>query len=173
MAKHFKITNTTIKPKRLDPTTGADLRRVHERVGHGVSYRDDSNNSITLPPDGKPRFLSKRNPGIDRLAAEGLISVEEVDDITTSMRAHVMSGAVAGASAAATTTTTTTAATTDTTTTAAAAVRAVEMGESSEDALAAAANEYEGARNPDGEPNFVVKAKNTKKKEPTQAASAV
>jgi hypothetical protein len=167
MAKHYKITNTTVKPARLDPTTGADLRKISERVGHAVSYLDDSGRSVAIQAGDTPRFLSKRNPGVDRLEAAGYIAVEEVDDITTALRNHVMSSpAVRGAVAKADTE-----ATADIT--APVKARAVEMGESSAEAAKVAATEYEGATNPDGDPNFVVKAKSSKKKEATSTPASL
>lgn len=188
MQKKYKIINTTIKPPRVCPKTKEDLRSTVERVGHGVSFRTDDGQHVVVPVN-QPRLVSTLNEGILRLARGHFIRIEEVDDVVTALKQHTLqpqskSEAQApvrsrrvGAEVQSTESSEKVqdslfspdqdaVANSDIVAHPASRrqARAVEMGK--DDYRGGEGKEYEGATNPDGNPNFLVTVpKNMKRKE--------
>jgi len=166
-SKRYKIVNTTVKKPRLHPKTGEDLRPTVEKVGHNVAFRSDTNERIEVERH-RPRIVSHVNEGMLRLQRGGFIRIEEIDDVTSVLQKHTLDGKkpdllapdenarlddiVAHPSAER-------------------VARAVKMGE--DDYKQKSGKETEGAINPDGDPNFVVRAnKNMKRKQRTAESSS-
>jgi hypothetical protein len=147
----YKITNTTIKAPRLN-ADGVDVRKAIEKVGHGVSFRDDKNGLIAIHARDNPRIMNEVSEGMYRLQAGGLISIEEIDGVAAVLRDHAQSRTAnapvseAGQPAKGDD----------------GRRRAVvnEMGKGNEASSPESTQEYPGAVNPDGAPNFVVTAPN-------------
>jgi len=102
MKRKYKIINTTIKPLRRDPKTGADLRSSTEKVGHPVSFRNEKD-QVVLVHQSQPRIVDELSEGILRLQRGGFIHIEEIDDVITALRQHAVppkAQAVAAAPAA-------------------------------------------------------------------------
>lgn len=157
MPKKYKIINTTVKPPRTNPKTGADLRSAVERVGHNVSFRLESGERIEVERH-RPRIVNQVNEGMLRLQRGRYIRIEEIDDVTDILQKHTLENKkadlfkpdevvksedeVAHASAS--------------------KAKAVQMGEDSYQQKSG--SEAEGAINPDGDPNFVVRAEKNAKR---------
>lgn len=151
----YKITNTTVKEPKLHPRTNKDLRTATERVGHSVELRTDSGEQIIVTTT-RPKVIDKLNEGIMRLQRGRFIRIEEIGDITAELKKHTVKGDIFAP---------------DKNVTAREVqhpaadknVTASEMG--SEKQERKSGTEYEGAINPDGDPNFLVRAdKNLKRK---------
>ncbi|NDC22588.1 MAG: hypothetical protein EBZ49_00435 [Proteobacteria bacterium] len=138
----YRIINTTVKPVRLD-ANGKDTRKTIERVGHGVQWRDEQDRVINLQAN-KQYFVNRIDGGLLGLARAGLIKIEKVDDVTDVLSEHVYQPKTVVAQATAKKAT------------------AVQMG--LDDHAEASGKEYEGAVNPDGDPNFLVTAHRDKSK---------
>lgn len=164
MSKKYKVINTTIKKPIINPKTGADMRPTINRVGHNVSFRLDTGERVEVERH-RPRIVPHVNEGMLRLQRGGYIRIESIDDVTDILQKHTLDSKkpdlfkpddhvksegrnetveseVAHSSAS--------------------KVKAVQMGEDTYAQRSGA--EMEGAINPDGDPNFVVKAdKNAKR----------
>ena len=157
MAK-YKIINTTVKPPRLNKQ-GVDTRNWTEKLGHGVQFRSP-NGEIVKVDTNRPRMTDYLNEGMLRLQRGGFIRIEEVGDVTEVLKKHTLNkgdklssildpeehvtNSIAHNSA-----------------TERVRATAVEMG--NDDTVTRGENSMV---NPDGEPNFVVKAdKNLKRKQ--------
>jgi len=145
----YKITNTTVKAPKLHPKTGADLRSAVERVGHGITIRPNNNEHIIIQTN-RSRIFDHVNEGMLRLQRGKFIRIEEIEDVSEVLKNHTLGNkddaraAVRGSSEDVH-----------------AAVenriaRASEMGNDSHEQRGG--KETEEAINPDGEPNFVVRA---------------
>lgn len=157
MAK-YKIINTTVKKPRLGPG-GVDLRSWTEKLGHGVQFRNAAGEIVKVDAN-RPRITDFVNEGMLRLQRGGFIRIEEISDVTEVLKKHTLSKdgnltslldpdeAVANSIAH---------------NSAGERVRAsaVEMGKDNTVARGEA-----HMVNPDGDPNFVVRAdKNLKRKQ--------
>jgi hypothetical protein len=155
MANRYKIVNTTIKEPRIHPKTGVDLRTKRDIVGHNVSFRLDTGERLEVERH-RPRIVSHINEGMLNLQRGGYIKIEPVDDVTTMLKQHTLGSKKLDALAPEE------------------SVKSAEDGEKSRLAYAVqmgedtyeqrSGKETEGAVNPDGDPNFVVRAdKNMKR----------
>jgi hypothetical protein len=154
----YKVINTTVKPPRLNKS-GVDTRTWTEKLGHGVQFRNTTGDIIKVDTN-RPRITDFLNEGMLRLQRGGFIRIEEIGDVTEVLKKHTLnkdgklssildpdehaSNSIAHNSAAERVRAT-----------------AVEMGK--DNTVARGENSMV---NPDGEPNFVVRAdKNLKKKQ--------
>jgi len=159
MPNKYKITNTTIKLPRLNPRTGKDMRTAVERVGHGVSIRAGANEQIIIQPH-RARLFDNVSEGMLRLRDGKFISIEEIGDVSDVLKSHVAgtkADIFAPDKAAQATILD------DVHKSVGRQAKVAPIGEDthSQDS----GKETEGAVNPDGEPNFFVKAdKNLKRK---------
>jgi len=147
----FEISNITVKPPRLDPKTGKDLRKAIERVGHGVSYRegDPPNDRVILLMPGRPRLLHNVPASLLTLREQGYVSIKRINSVVEKFEGHTYK----------------------------APPRIQQMPKPKSEerypakvAEAGAPSRYEGAVNPDGDPNFVVVAPSSTPKETPVAA---
>lgn len=83
----YKVTNTTVKPPQIDPKTKKDMRKMVEKVGHVVTFVDNTGRKHTLYQH-KPVIVSEVNQGILNLQAGGFVKIEKVDDITDVLKTH-------------------------------------------------------------------------------------
>jgi hypothetical protein len=133
----YRITNTTVKPPRVGPS-GKDTRTTIERVGHFVQWRDEQDRMISFPV-GSPKFVNKVDGGLMGLARGGYIKIEKIGDVTEVLEEHAYPVRPKAAPAKT-----------------AKRASAVQMGLDTHESKGGA--EYEGAVNPDGDPNFLVTA---------------
>jgi len=151
--QRFKLVNTTVKKPRLHPKTAADLRTAIERVGHDVEVILNSGTPLRIEKH-RPRIVDHVNEGMHRMEHYGYIRIEPIEDVTAVLKHHTM-------------------VTKDTILKPDENVKyeelqskpfekreakVVMMGESSVEDVKKAESKYEGAVNPDGEPNFSVTA---------------
>lgn len=127
-----------MKYKVTNDTIKPGATTLIERVGHPISFVDASGRHHTLSQHSTGLFVDALTPGMMALRDEGLLRAEVVEDITAVLKAHTLKKPAKvekeGRKA-----------------------KAVEMGAEE------AAQPEEGV-NPDGEPNFVVKAKSSRRK---------
>lgn len=154
----YKVINTTVKPPKLNKS-GVDVRSWTEKLGHGVQFRNTTGDIIKVDTN-RPRITDYLNEGMLRLQRGGFIRIEEIGDVTEVLKKHTLNkdgklssildpdehaaNSIAHNSAAERVRAT-----------------AVEMG--NDNTVARGENSMV---NPDGEPNFVVRAdKNLKRKQ--------
>lgn len=130
----FKVSNDTIK-KVLEGER--DTRPLIERVGHPVTFTDADGRHHMLTQHQPGIFVERLTPGMLALRDEGLVRIEQVDDITTVLKAHTLKKPAK-----------------------------VESEQRKAKAVAMGAEEVKDSEgvNPDGEPNFVVTAKSSRRK---------
>lgn len=164
MSSKYKIINTTIKPPRPHPKTGDDLRTAVEKVGHNVKLRLGPTEEVIVERH-RPRIIDKLDEGTLRAQRAGFIRIEEVGDMTEIFKKHTLS---AGADA-----------TKELFTPDVNAPQNVDNAHRSKDRREAkvtemgkdthtqdSGKEEEGAVNPDGDPNFLVKADKSLSRKP-------
>lgn len=159
MPNKYKVTNTTIKDPRINPRTGKDMRSAVERVGHGVSIRLGAQEQVILQPH-RARLFDNITEGMLRLRDGKLIAIEEIGDVSDVLKNHVAGTKkdVFAPDAAVTATLDNVHPSSDR------KAKAVAMGEDGH--VQASGKEVDGAVNPDGDPNFLVRAdKNLKRKQ--------
>ena len=157
MPKKYKVTNTTIRAPRLNPRTGKDMRTAIERVGHGVSIRLAQNEQIIIQPQ-RARLFDTITEGMLRLRDGKFISIEEIGDVGDVLRNHA-----AGSNKDVFAPDSLAQVELDITHPAGRKARATAIGEDTYEQQRG--KEVDGAVNPDGDPNFFVKAdKNIKRK---------
>jgi len=145
----YLVYNITRKPPKMCPKTGRDLRTTREKVGYSVKI---GHNQIIVA-GGRPKLVDKITEGMLALADPmyGCIRIEQCDDVMNALKQHtwpqqaaskVRAPVVAkegaprpGMSAQ---------------------PKIVEMGQDKHDQRGGA--EHEGAINPSGDPNFLVRA---------------
>jgi len=138
----FKITNTTVKPARI--VDGKDQRKVSERVGHSVQFTDHRDQVVMLGPN-KFALTETIDAGLMALERGGMIRIDPIDDITVALREYRQQG-VDGKQAIKT----------EAAKSEPRRANSVEMGLDKHTSKGGI--EHEGAVNPNGDPNFVVKA---------------
>jgi len=153
MTSKYKIINTTIKPPRPNPRTGEDMRPAVEKVGHNVKLRMGPTEEIMVERH-RPRIINSLDEGILRAQRAGFIRIEEIENVNEVLKKHTLSSedksevlfsadehaGIADLHA----------------TTSRRGAKAVEMGK---DTYAQnAGTESSEAINPDGDPNFLVRA---------------
>lgn len=154
----YKLTNTTVKPPKRDPKTGVDLRTTLEKVGHVVSFRGRNNESVMVGQN-KSHILYELTEGIIGLQRGGHVSVERIDDVMTLLAQHTNKPAARATAPQAAVADNPMAKLGESPQSEAPLGRmasAIEMG--LDDHTQKGGSEYEGATNPDGEPNFLVTA---------------
>ena len=131
----FKVTNTTVKPQKV--VDGKDLRSATEKRGHAVSFSDERNNPVILQA-GQSTIVSNVDGGLLGLQRGGFVKIEPLKDITSALEEHAYkpTAHVHNQNAR--------------------KAKAAQMG--LEDKTLKGGAEHEGAVNPDGDPNFLVKA---------------
>ena len=87
--KKYKIINTTVKPPKLNPRTGADMRTMTDKVGYTVSVRTDKNEMIMVDKL-RPKIVDHLNEGMLRLMRGGFIRIEQIDDVTSILKQHTL-----------------------------------------------------------------------------------
>ncbi len=147
MAERYQIQNVTKKPK---PASGPDTRDLVAKNGCFVQYRNATGNNVIMGV-GAVRIVNELNDDHIALLAQGHLSVETIEDITSSLKKHVahvpqqrMTGVEHTAEAARSGRKSTRSA------------KAALMGEAQK---AVGVTELEGAVNPDGAANFTFTAK--------------
>ena len=153
--KKFKIVNTTVKPVRKDPTSGADLRTTTEKVGHAVSFVDQSGGAVMVT-QAHPRIVDTLSEGILRLNRGGYIRIESIEDVVTVLKNHVDSTTKKTGADIFSPDSVFTETNSDVAHTSQRVAKAKEMGLDTH--AQTGGKEYDGAVNPDGEPNFLVTA---------------
>lgn len=162
--KRYIIANATRKEATFCKKTGKDLRSIDQKKGFVVSFRDREDRQHLLHPDRQPVIIDEVTSGILQLKANGHITIKEVTDIMEALKEHAAPPKVRP-----------TALVRDVANAGATApqeerglfpeqdaapgerqARAVQMGEDKH--VQRGGNEHEGAINPSGNPNFVVKA---------------
>lgn len=143
--KKYKIINDTIKPPKMSPG-GSDSRRAIERIGHMVSFVDGEGRHRVLGPTGQTScIVDKLTEPMMRHARARRVRIEEIDDVVTALKQHAMAPEAARAVVAE-----------------APAVETVEkvfageMGDPTRESVGG--TETPEAVNPDGDPNFLVRA---------------
>lgn len=164
----YKVINTTVKPPKLT-REGKDPRNWTEKLGHGVQFRNPQGDIVKVDTN-RPRITDYLNEGMLRLQRGGFIRIEEIGDVTEVLKKHTLgkgdklssllepdeavTNSIAHNSSAERP-----------------RASAVEMGK--DNTVARGENHMV---NPDGDPNFVVRAdKNLKRKqrfEPEATAAA-
>ena len=139
----FELKNITQKPK---PVNGRDTRKAIEKVGHPVQFRigrDFDRAPIIILMPGRAKIVDEVNSGIIGLREGGFITIRKITNIMDELEQHKYTPKTARQEGAA--------ARDDLR-----KANAVEMGLDPHQGKSG--SEYEGAVNPDGDPNFVVKA---------------
>jgi len=156
--KRFKVTNTTVRAPRINPATKADQRTSIERVGYSVSWKEDGAPNCTVLGPNQLKIVSNITDGMLNLRSDGLIQIEEFGDISEVLKTHATTGKRTTRRGKAPE------ATPELFTQEGEApqpagkreARAAEMGQDTYEQKGGV--EYEGAVNPSGDPNFVVRA---------------
>lgn len=164
--KSYKVINTTVKPPKLNPRTGQDLRPMTDKVGHNVKFITNDGKEVIVERH-RPRIVDHINEGMLRLQRGKFIRIEEIDDVTSVLKKHsfqsndkllepdeVVKEEIIAHPASEKR-----------------QAKAVAMGEDSY--AQKGGKETEGAINPDGEPNFLVKTDQVLKKKKTRAEPAI
>jgi hypothetical protein len=148
----YKITNSTVKPVRIG-SDGKDQRTLTDKVGHSVKIISERTKRETVLYQGKSTILDELDPGIMNMQRGGFIKIEPIKDISAALQEYKYQNDDSRSmrkKAAATSRDDNRKA------------KAVEMGQ---DVYAQKGGaEHEGAINPDGDPNFLAKAADVKKK---------
>ena len=141
----YKITNTTIKQPRLHVKTGQDVRSCVERVGHGITIRTNDN-AHHIVQVNRSKIFDHLTEGMLRLHRGNFIAIEEITDVSEVLRNHTLEPRRAAPGQ-------------EVITHVSAENRmakASEMGTDSHEQRGG--KETDEAVNPDGDPNFVVRA---------------
>lgn len=88
----YEITNTTIKAPRIDPKTKKDARSVLERVGHAVSLRENESTRPIPLYQNRRTIVPTVTEAMLRLKNGGMISIKPIEDITTALKDHTIGG---------------------------------------------------------------------------------
>lgn len=153
----YKVINTTVKPVKAHPRTGQDLRNATERVGHNVKFITDSGKEVIVERH-RPRIVDSINEGLLRLQRGGFVRIEQIEDVTEILKKHSFKSNEALLSPDPAVQELISAHPASTKRTA----KAVAMGEDTHSQKSG--SEMEGAVNPDGDPNFLVKTSDILKK---------
>lgn len=147
--EQYIVRNTTIKQPKIDPVTKSDTRTMVEKVGHTISFKD-VDGKVIMVPAGRERFVDAITGGMRTMERGGMIAISKpTDGVTTALKAHTAPIVVEEAPVQRKRAT------------------AVEMGKDDHGAAKRALeSEYDGAKNPDGEPNFrVIAPKKARKRQ--------
>ena len=149
MSEKYKVTNITVKPVRKD-ASGKDTRKAIERIGHPIQTRDERDRLVLIMP-GRFKIVNELTQGLITLESWGDAKIEPISDITQALKDHRFQkeqineerARVAAASLKTES-----------------QAKAIEMGKDSHEQRSG--SEVEGAVNPDGDPNFLVKTNKVK-----------
>lgn len=146
----YLIYNTTRKPPRI--VNGKDQRSMSEKVGHGVTFRDKRGAPCIIVAGGQPRMVDELTPGLIALATgpDSCIKIKKIDDVMEALQDHALPQPVATAKPKAFAEGVPPVGPTSS------AGKAVEMGADTH--AQRGGSEHEGAVNPSGDPNFLVRA---------------
>lgn len=142
--RRFKVVNTTVKPKRICPKTGRDLRETVEKVGHAVQFRDNKDSIVSVPVS-RSRIIDEKDvtSQLLNLRRGGFVHIEVIEDIVEELKKYSIQKAADkhalrhnGERPI--------------------RARAIEMGK--DDHSQKGGSEHEDAVNPDGNPDFVAQA---------------
>ena len=172
--KRYIVYNTSRKPQKLDRKTGKDLRTTTEKVGFNISFKNEDGASTVVTP-GKFGTTTRVNEGLLNLQREGSCVIKPYGDVTDLMQNHALtpevnSRAVHAAKPAAEPDQKPLFVEGEGESTAPQApsnerhdrkATAVLMGQDKHENRGG--REHEAARNPDGEPNFLVKTNEVKR----------
>jgi len=157
----YKVINTTVKQPKPHPTTGKDLRNWTEKQGHGVQFKDPHGDIVRVDTN-RPRITDYVTEGMYRLQRGKYIRIEEIGDVVEVLKNHTLSK-----NPSTLLDPDTLVSTSHTSAVPRTRAVAVEMGQ--DQSVARGENHMV---NPDGEPNFTVKAdKNVKRKHKVEAAA--
>lgn len=91
-SRRYMVTNTTIKEPRLGPN-GKDARKIQERNGYVVQFRDEIGNVRMVTPKkwgGNPVMVTNLTEGLYDLYHKGLVDIEEIADISQALKRHTL-----------------------------------------------------------------------------------
>lgn len=94
--KKYVVRNNTIKEPRIDQRNGRDARSAVEKVGHGVSWRDENNNQVIVHPGKNPRIVTEVTEGLLRLQQAGYVTIDEAPDVMTTLKSHAYQADIGG-----------------------------------------------------------------------------
>jgi hypothetical protein len=84
----YKVINTTIKPPKPGKN-GQDLRNWTEKLGHGVQFRNPQGEIVRVDTN-RPRITDYLNEGMLRLQRGGFIRIEGIGDVTEVLKKHTL-----------------------------------------------------------------------------------
>lgn len=151
MQEKFVITNTTVKPPRINPKTKQDARSLSEKNGYSVSYRD-KNDQVVLIRANEFKVVTEVPDSVWGLEGEGLVSIKKLKDVSDALKEHTFRRERRGAKPASEERSDETQPEVEAESNRKRLAKAVEMGQ---DAHRGANFPEDGAVNPDGPPNFV------------------
>ena len=152
----YKITNTTVKEPKINPKTGKDIRKAGDRMGHGVTVRTNDGGHHTIQA-GRSKIFDQVNEGMLRLRRGKFVSIEEITDVSEVLKNHTLDPRRESAPAEDTSKEVSHVSVENR------MAKATEMGKDGYGQQGG--QETDEAVNPDGDPNFFVKAdKNFKRK---------
>jgi len=91
-SRRYMVTNTTIKEPRLGPS-GKDSRKLQEKNGYVVQFRDEIGNVRMVTPKkwgGNPVMVTNLTEGLYDLYHKGLVDIEEIADISQALKRHTL-----------------------------------------------------------------------------------
>lgn len=143
-AKRYKVTNTT---RKVRPVEGPDSRTNLQKNGYRLSLKNENGDSAVLVPGGKPVITNHLDQRLIELHSLGDILIEEFGDLAKELEAFTLAP--------------------DRPTRAALNPlennSRVSLTGHENHSPQSSGREMEGAVNPDGDPNFLVKTKEVKR----------
>lgn len=91
-SRRYMVTNTTIKEPRLG-ANGKDSRKLQEKNGYVVQFRDEIGNVRMVSPKkwgGNPVMVTNLTEGLYELYQRGLVDLEEIPDISHALKKHTL-----------------------------------------------------------------------------------
>lgn len=87
--KKYKLINTTIKKAKIHPKTGKDLRTAVEKIGHPVKIRKENGQEIYVDRH-RPRIVDEITEGMLSMHRGKYIRIEEIADEGDIWKKHVL-----------------------------------------------------------------------------------
>lgn len=165
--KKYLIYNVTRQEPRYDNKSGKDMRTTRQRVGHAVAFRDRYDHAHLVVAGGRPVLVDEVTPGMmalatpDPVTGEVHLRIREIDDVMEALKEHTLPARAARPKAEASALGTAQGsvvqeATPPSRRPSLEGNTAVEMGKDQH--AQRGGTEHEGAVNPSGDPNFLVRA---------------
>jgi len=88
--ERYIIYNTTVKKPRYN-AAGRDTRRISEKKGYVVQFRDERDSIRTVSPaqwGANPVIVTDISQGLLDLHSQGLIRIEKIEDIVSTLSLH-------------------------------------------------------------------------------------